>query len=98
VAENFGGPVWHASGKGRTARESKQIALDGLTGVGDRQLGEWIDETGMGRGIVHVQRRLSDEEREAFGVPEPFDIRGTPEEERRIAAVFAEAPCLRGRF
>jgi hypothetical protein len=95
VAENFGGPVWHASGKGRTIRESKQIALDGLTGVGDRTLGEWTDDPG--RGIFHVQRRLSAEEREAFGVPEPFDIRGTPEEAKRIAQVFEEAPYLRGQ-
>lgn len=59
MAENFGGPVWHASGRGRTLRASKQIALDGLRGVGDEALGQWIDEQGAGRGIVHVQRRMT---------------------------------------
>lgn len=96
MAENFGGPVWHASGKGRTIRESKQIALDGLTGVGERRLGEWMEDPG--RGVFHIQRRLSEEEREAFAVPEPYDIRGTLEETQRVAAVLAEAPYLRGRL
>lgn len=98
MEERFGGPVWHASGKGTTARESKRIALAGLAGVGDAKLGQWVDEVGAGRGIVHVMRRMTDAEREAYGVPEPFDIRGTPEETRRIEAVYAEAPYLRGRF
>lgn len=98
MAENFGGPVWHASGKGSTAKESRRIALAGLNGVGDSAAGQWIDEVGGGRGIVHVQRRLTEAEREQFGVPEPYDIRGTPEQERRIAVVYAEAPYLRGRF
>lgn len=98
MEERFGGPVWHASGRGRTRQESKAIALAALANVGDRELGEWIDEEGTGRGIVHVIRRLSAAEREHFGVPEPFDIRGTAEEERRIAVVFAESPDLRARL
>lgn len=97
MAENFGGPVWHASGRGRDLRASRQIALDGLLGVGDPTLGQWIDE-GMGRGIVHVQRRMTAAEREEFSVPEPFDIRGTEEQRRRIAVVLSEAPYLRGRL
>lgn len=68
-----------------------------LNGVGDKDLGQWEDD-GMGRGVYHVQRRLTAEEREAFSVPEPYDIRGTEEEERRIALVLAEAPYLRDRF
>jgi hypothetical protein len=95
VAENFGGPVWHASGRGKNLSESRRIALDGLRGVGDVTLGQWIDEKGMGRGVVHVQRRLTQAERDEFGVPEPFDIRGTEEQARRIAVVLAEAPYLR---
>jgi hypothetical protein len=63
-----------------------------LTGVGDASLGEWVDAVGMGRGIAHVQRRLTDAERATFGVPEPYDIRGTDEETRRLAAVVAESP------
>jgi hypothetical protein len=96
VAENFGGPVWHASGRGRDERTSRQIALEGIGAAGDRSLGQWVE---AGRsGIVHVQRRLSARERQEFGVPEPYDIRGTSEEDRRIAAVYAEAPYLRGRL
>ena len=95
--ENFGGPVWHASGRGRTLGESKQIARDSLRGVGDATLGQW--EGVQGRpDIWHVQRRLTDEEREAFAVPAPFDIRGTDEERRRIADVLAEAPHLAARL
>lgn len=96
MAENFGGPVWHASGKGRSRQESRFLALAALEGVGDKALGQW-ESDGVGTGIVHVQRRLTDDEREAFGVPEPYDIRGTEEEAHRIGVVFTEAPYLRGR-
>jgi hypothetical protein len=98
VEERFGGPVWHASGRGRTPSISRALALEALSGVGDKRLGQWVDEQGMGRGIVHVVRRLTEEEREEFSVPEPYDIRGTDEEQRRIAAVLAEAPHLRRAF
>jgi hypothetical protein len=67
----------------------------GLRGVGDASLGEWEFE-GESPGVVHLQRRLSREEQAIFSVPEPFDIRGTQEEARRIADVYAEAPYLRG--
>lgn len=97
MAENFGGPVWHASGCGRTERDSKRICLDGLRGVGDADLLQHVF-AGESPGVIHVIRRLTDAEREAYAVPEPYDIRGTDEEGRRIAAVFAEAPHLRGRF
>lgn len=98
MAENFGGPVWHASGRARDERYSLALARSVLHGVGDASLGEWTDRVGMGRGIVHVQRRLTDAEREAFAVPEPYDIRGTEEEERRIGVVIAEAPHLRAQL
>lgn len=94
MEENFGGPVWHASARGRTLSESRRICRDGLRGVGDASLGEWRQE-GEKPGVFHVQRRLSDWERERFQVPEPYDIRGTVEERQRIAAVYAEAPYLR---
>jgi hypothetical protein len=97
VEEAFGGPVWHASGRGRTASESRRIALDGIRGVGDASLGEWVSD-GIRAGIVHVQRRLSQDERERFAVPAPYDIRGTEEERQRITAVYREAPYLRGRL
>jgi hypothetical protein len=93
VAENFGGPVWHASGRGRTISDSRQICRDGLRGVGDAALGEW-EYDGVKPGVIHLIRRLSAAERERFAVPEPYDIRGTDEERQRIAAVYAEAPHL----
>jgi len=96
VAENFGGPVWHASGKSRKQRDALAIALSGISGVGDAEVGEWRDLKGVRGGVVHVLRRLSVEEREEFSVPEPYDIRGTDEERRRIEAVYAEAPYLQG--
>lgn len=98
MAEGFGGPVWHASGRGGNERASVAIALAAIRGVGDPGLGEWIDRKGTGSGIVHVQRRLTDAEREAFAVPEPFDVRGTDEEVVRIGRVLDEAPHLRGHL
>jgi hypothetical protein len=86
--------VWHASARGHTLSDSRRICRDGLRGVGDASLGEW-EFDGEKLGVVHVQRRLSVAEREEFGVPEPYDIRGTDEELRRIAEVYAEAPYLR---
>lgn len=92
MAENFGGPVWHASGRGNGFESSRMIARDGLHGCGDRKLGQWefLGDTG----IYHVQRRMTAAEREQFGVPEPYDIRGTDEEQRRISLVLDEAPHL----
>jgi hypothetical protein len=91
--------VWHASGStpDRNPREGRRLARAGLSGVGDAELGEWAYE-GERPGIFHVLRRLTTEEREAFGVPEPYDIRGTPEEQRRVAAVLNEASYLRAHF
>lgn len=96
MAERFGGPVWHASGStpDRKKRDALRIALAGLAGVGDARLYETRYD-GERVGIVHVIRRLSGEEREEFGVPEPYDIRGTQEEQDRLAAVYGEAPYLR---
>lgn len=94
MAENFGGPVWHASARGRSRTESRRICFEGLRGIGDEKLGQW-EFDGDKPGVVHVQRRLSKAEQDQFGVPEPYDIRGTDEETRRIDQVFAEAPHLR---
>lgn len=69
--------------------------MDGLRGVGDASLGQW-EHDGEKPGVVHVQRRLSDAERERFGVPEPYDIRGTDEEVARIVSVLEDAPWLAG--
>jgi hypothetical protein len=95
VEENFGGPVWHASGCGRTIGDSRAICRNGLVGVGDARAGEW-DFAGEKPDVIHVIRRLSRAERSLFGVPDPYDIRGTAEEHRRIQAVYDEAPYLMG--
>lgn len=97
MAENFGGPVWHASARGRSRSESRRICIDGLRGVGDESLGQWEFDGEMS-GVVHVQRRLSLAEQEQFSVPEPYDIRGSAEENLRIKRVFEEAPHLWGAF
>lgn len=77
--------------------DSKRICHDALRGAGDAALGEW--EGVLGRpDIWHVQRRLTDLEREQFSVPAPYDIRGTDEEHARIQAVLAEAPQLATRL
>lgn len=89
--------MWHASGCGRTLNESRSIALQVVSGVGDPALGEWQGIQGRSD-IWHVQRRLTAEEREAFGVPEPRDIRGTDEELERIAVVLVEAPHLASKL
>lgn len=91
----MGGPVWHASGKGRTMIESRLIARRGLYGVGDPELGEWIED---GRGVVHVRRRLTPAEQAAAGIPGVRDIRGTTEERDRIALLLVDAPYLVGMF
>lgn len=56
--------------------------------MGDRSV---PDRGGVGTlGIVHVQRLLTSEEREAFGIAELADVRGTPEEARLREMVLAE--------
>lgn len=93
---DLGGPVWHASGRGKTEAESKRLARSALSGVGDASLGEWFEKGH--NGIVHLRRRLSVDEQEAFGVTEVRDIRGTEEERIRLAVVMDARPQLRGVF
>jgi hypothetical protein len=81
--------VWHASatvvnGDRRGGLERARAALHG---VGDRSLGEWIEQ---GERAVHVRRRLSSREQMATG--EARDIRGTPEERERLRVLAAELP------
>jgi hypothetical protein len=66
------------------------MAERALEGVGDPSLGEWRERGGR---AVHLRRRLTDEERGELGVR---DIRGTPEEAERMAALLRDAPQLRG--
>jgi len=53
-----------------------------LTGVGDKERGEWRFEGN--NGVYHIQRRLNVIEATDYDVPDPYDIRGTQEEKDRI--------------
>lgn len=60
-----------------------------LAGVGDVQLGQWIEQ---GEVAVHVRRRLSALEQLQVGLA--VDIRGTAEAVARIQRVAAAAPYI----
>ena len=85
--------MWHASVSAPKETAAWVIAERVLAGVGDKALGEWRE---VGVRAVHLRRRLSNEERRQVGGMEVRDIRGTPEEAERLAALFEEAPHLRG--
>ena len=88
----LGGPVWHVSARGATGSISWAMAQRALRSVGDAGLGEWR-ESGS-NGVVHIRRRLTEEER-MVGRRDPLpvrDIRGTEEEQRRFRRLFREAP------
>jgi hypothetical protein len=85
----FGGPVWHASGKGRDTRASLQLAMRALEGCGSALIGQWVEDTRLG-GVVHVRRRLTSAE--ATHVNELRDIRGSAEERDRIATIACAVP------
>jgi hypothetical protein len=65
------------------------IARRALEGVGDATLGEWVEDGSPGSGVVHVRRRLSTREAGNRGIV-VRDVRGTEEEERRLAVVDVE--------
>jgi hypothetical protein len=54
------------------------VALRMLQGVGDADLGEWAEYTGV---AYHLRRRLAPHEQARVG--EAVDLRGTPEARRR---------------
>ena len=62
----------------------KTKALVVMEGIGDDNLGQWIDEraTDGGLNVVNVRRRLTDEEAQLAGGVR--DIRGTAEFDKRI--------------
>ena len=63
------------------------IAEHALRDVGDPSLGEWREPGNQG--VVHIRRRLSIEEAAARALV-VRDIRGTIEEQTRLARVMAE--------
>jgi hypothetical protein len=78
--------------------QSKQIAVDALSGVGDAGLGEWIQEgnpgpTGGAR-VWHVRRRLSTAEQAASGLS-ISDLRGTDDGTARLRKLFLQFPHLK---
>ena len=86
--------MWHASAvtKSGDMRLAEEMALAALAGVGDAALGEWREGP---RTAFHVRRRLTAEEAKLAGNLTVRDIRGTQEERKRFALLFAEAPYLR---
>jgi hypothetical protein len=84
----MGGPVWHASGRGRSVSESRRLALLALEGVGDRAIAD--REFEGSRGIVHVQRRLAQAELDLAGITGLVDIRGTRRESELLVEVLIE--------
>lgn len=79
--------MWHASARATTQQKARELAVGALRGVGDAALGEWFEIATA----VHVRRRLSASEAQGFTLR---DIRGTPEEAARRAALLADAPHL----
>lgn len=83
--------MWHASIAHHGRRpiepgtEHIERALRALRGVGDRDLGQWVE---IGVRAMHVRRRLSMAEVAASGL-EMRDIRGTREADDRLDVVRA---------
>ena len=89
----FGGSVWHASAAPLrrnlpTTEDALHAAAErALSGVGDRDAGEWVEYTGY---AFHIRRRLTVTEERRIG---PLvDVRGTPEAMRRLRAVLGFLP------
>ena len=97
--------MWHASGhayrlKGEPSlieKLSLAIAHAALQGVGDPELGEWIERGNPGPGngsrIMHIRRRLSTEEVIDSGLI-VRDLRDTPEGIARLRKLFLQFPQL----
>jgi hypothetical protein len=79
--------VWHASiGRLPSVEDREKLARKVLDGVGHASLGEWVE-----RGhIVHLRRRLTDDEARDIGPV--VDIRGTDEAYQRMAVARLYLP------
>ena len=67
-----------------------------IEGVGDRELGQWVEVVedtpyAPGKRVVHIRRRLSDEEAALVGPVK--DIRGTGDMEKRVRKVAGFLYC-----
>ncbi len=65
-----------------------RCALDALRGVGDSDLGQWEEWSGV---AYHIRRRLSADEQCLVG--DVIDVRGTPDADRRRAEVRQFLPA-----
>lgn len=70
---------------------AREMALGALKGAGDAALGEWHEQGSA----YHIRRRLTADELRLAGNLTVRDIRGTPEERKRFALLFADVPYLR---
>ena len=89
---NFGGPVWHASVVAATPQSSRILAEQALQGRGDASLGEWVEQPMR---AVQIRRRLTPDETILAGGLIMIDIRGEPEEKKRMNALFRDVPWLK---
>ncbi|MBO0794969.1 MAG: hypothetical protein J2P36_29030 [Ktedonobacteraceae bacterium] len=84
-------PEWSGNEE-QDKRFLRRFAREALKGVGDPDLGEWEEWSGL---AYHLRRRLTREEQELVG--EAIDIRRTPEAIERCAEVARFLPAaLRG--
>lgn len=65
----------------------REQVMEALAGVGDASKGEWQEWSGH---AYHLRRRLSADEQARIG--DAVDVRGTPEEARRLNAARAYLP------
>lgn len=84
--------MWHASVKTETAQTSELLAEEALKGCGDANAGEWRERPWS---AFQIRRRLSKDEVALAGNIVMRDIRGTPEEKKRMAMLLREVPYLR---
>lgn len=65
----------------------REQVVEALSGVGDASKGEWEEWSGR---AYHIRRRLSADEQARIG--DAVDVRGTPEEARRLDSARAYLP------
>lgn len=80
--------MWHVSVKSRYGNVPwavlEEIARYELRGVGDARWGEWLER---GNQVLHLRRRLREQEMRIAGIVHIVDIRGTDEHQSRVARV-----------
>lgn len=88
--------MWHVSVAQKTNYplvRRDTIAREILEGLGDADLGEWVEEGSL---ALHVRRRLSEDE--ARGIGPALDIRGTPDARERVRRLVGQIPVAIERW